>query len=125
MDLTTKRETVYGGPIAGHKQSKKYFVYLRGERIANGDTKIEAEKSAKTALADAYEYVTRASEVRVAKDGSILVFRQTSADTAMYEFARDGKCVSCCMGRMSRGDGSTARNLAEYADYVIGNYDRP
>jgi hypothetical protein len=124
MDLTTKRETVYGGSMIG-RSAKKYFVYLRGERIAIGNTKIDAEKNAKTTLADAYEYVTRASEVRVAKDGSILVFRQTSADTAMYEFAREGKCGSRCMGRMTRGDGSTARNLAKYADYVVGNYDRP
>jgi hypothetical protein len=122
IQLTTRRETLYGGPMC-HKQTKRYFVYLKGERIANGETKDEAVKAAKQVLFDAYNNLSRASVVRVAKDGSILVFRWLSADTAMYEFHRDGKTSGCCMGTLTNGNGETFRRLEDYADYVVSNYN--
>lgn len=125
MELTTKRETVYGG--LSRRQAKQYFVYLRGERIGNGATKEEAQRGAKQTLADAYNYLTRACVVRVARDGSVLVFRQLSDTTAMYEFCRAEHGYqghSCCVGQMTGNGGLTKfRTLGEYADYVIGGYD--
>ena len=120
--LVTVRETLYGGPLTGSSR-KEYIVYLDGARIANAPTKLAAEELAMSKLADAYRYATRACTIRVAKDGSVLVFRQLSDDSAMYEFCReDGDGRSTCMGRMANGL-ETFRTLTEYADYVVGRYD--
>lgn len=73
MIINTKRETLYGG--FGSGKSKHYVTYLGSERVGNGTTKDESESVAKQALLDAFEYVTRSATVRVAKDGSIIVFR--------------------------------------------------
>lgn len=120
MELTTKRETLYGGPLT--KSKKHYFVYLRGERIGNGETREDAQKNAKQALFDAYSNLTRAATARIARDGSILVFRMISSDVCLYEYVRDGKSGSSCIGRMTKGDGTVCTDMGEYADYVLGQY---
>ncbi len=121
MELKTVRETLYGG----NPSRKLYSVYLKGNRIATGPTREEAVSQAKQALFDAYENIAKASVVRVAMDGTVLVFRRLSEDTAMYEFHRNGKPASgICMGRMSVDGGMTyVRDLGEYADYVVGQYN--
>jgi hypothetical protein len=124
MELKTVRETVYGDPLIG-RNKKKYFVYLRGERVGYGDTKEEAQKRARQSLSDAYTYITRACEVRTACDGTILVFRQLSDTTAMYEYVRNGRGGSSCLGQMTDGNGNMLRSLAAYADYVVRQYDEP
>jgi hypothetical protein len=122
MELKTQRETIYGGPLARGTR-KAYFVYLRGQRIGHGDTKEAAQAAARQTLADAHEYLTRSCIARLAQDGTIIVFRQLSADTAMYEFCRDGAAgSSTCMGRMTDGL-STFRTLREYADHTVAQYD--
>lgn len=122
MELTTKQETVYGGPLVGRK-AKQWFVYLRGDRIGNGASKEEAQAKAKQTLSDAYTYLTQPAIARVAIDGSVIVFRQIAPDSAMYEFCRDGKRGSgSCLGRMTSVD-ITFSSLAEYADYVMSNYN--
>lgn len=120
MELLTKRETLYGGPLGVTK--KLYFVYLRGERIGNGATKEEAQAAAKQALSDAHNYITASCTARRARDGSILVFRMISPDICMYEFVRDGKSGSSCLGKMTKGNGETCKDMQEYADYVLGQY---
>ena len=82
-----------------------------------------AEANAEQNLADAYTYLTRPAVARVAEDGTVLVFRQLSDTTAMYEFYRDGKPgSSSCTGTMSNSM-QTFRSLVEYADYVVSNYN--
>jgi hypothetical protein len=123
MQLKTVRELVYGGPICKGKRYQ-YFVYLDGARIGNGATKDEAEDNSKRELSHAFEYIARASEVRTATDGTILIFRQLSHDTAMYEFSRgNGASRSACLGRMTDPTGATFKTLSEYADHIASRYD--
>ena len=123
MKLTTKRETCYGG-FTGHHTSKiQYSVYLGSRQVANAATKEEAERLAHEYLADAYDNVARNCIARAAVDGTIVVFRQLSDTTAMYEFCRgDGESHGSCMGTMSNGM-TTFRTLREYAQSVMTSYN--
>ncbi len=121
MELTTRREPSYGG--FGHGKRYHYAVHLKGSVIATDDVKDVAVSKAKQALSNAYEYIGRASVIRIATDGTVIVFRYLSSDTAQYEFHRDGKPASgICMGRMTNGV-DTFRTLEAYADYIVGNYN--
>jgi hypothetical protein len=121
MNLETKRETIYHG--MGRGASKRYFVYIGGERVGDGETKEQAQQAAARTLRNAHEYLTRSCIAKVANNGTVIVFRQIADDQAMYEFCRDnGQGGSCCMGKMSDG-WSDFRTLAEYADYVVARYN--
>lgn len=116
MELLTKRETLIRG------KGVNYCVYLKGRMIGHGPTKEAAQEAAKQALSDAFEYISLSCVTRVALDGTILVFRMLSADICMYEHCRDGRGGSSCMGKMTDGM-QTFRTMAEYADYVVGQYN--
>jgi hypothetical protein len=118
MTFTTRR----GKKIGNTDNRGKWYASLREEVIADGDTKEAAESAATQLLLDAREYLGRAGTARLAKDGSIIMFRQLGPDTAMYEYIRDGRSSGICMGRMTSGF-QTFRNLGEYADYIVGHYD--
>jgi hypothetical protein len=118
MTFTTRR----GKKIGNIDNREKWYTSLRQEIIAEGDTKEAAESAATQVLLDAREYLGRAGTARLAKDGSIIMFRQLGPDTAMYEYIREGRSSGSCMGRMTNGF-EAFRNLGEYADYVVGHYN--
>lgn len=129
MDTTQKTVTEYQrlrierrklyGPNA--PRTARYFVSLGNEGIANDISREVAQAKAFETLYQSYMYVGSLCAARVAKDGTVLIVRETQKGIAQVEYNRAGKSGSVSMGRMTNGT-RDFRDIQEYADYLLGQY---
>ena len=120
MKLETKREMIYGN--LGRGKRYMYFAYLNGERIASGETAESAKSTAMANLFDAWKYAGNPI-LRIASDGSVRVFQQTSElEYRCDAFDGAGQSMGSSMGPM-RIDGVQTYSLTKYADYLAAAYE--
>jgi len=115
------REPLYGGPLA--RRRYQYLARLSGEVLAHADTREEAAAMGYQTLLEAYRYVCSTCEARTAHDGTVIIVRQTGDGIGQVEYNRSGRSSGICTGRMTNGL-ETFKSTREYADYLIGQYDR-
>jgi hypothetical protein len=115
------------------KRDKKmpYKATIEGDTVALGASAKDAKDNGLSVLFGAYRAMSHSIQVRVAKDGSIIVGRITDigpdGETAEYCFFRPDeqgniRSAGSCIGRMSNGERRFS-NLREYMDYVVIQYN--
>lgn len=122
MKMQVIREKVYSRQLGGYI----YRAILNGMSIDTAATKEEAEQKAYQRLFDALENIGGSCAVRVAKDGTIIVVRPLSKTDCMTEHCRGGRSSGCSFGRMSMMEGGNmvmAKDVHEFADYTLAQYD--
>jgi hypothetical protein len=116
--FTTKREALYGGPLARGKRHH-YVTYLAGVQVGYGETKQAAEAAAAANLLGAYQQRNSTIYASVTSDGHVVTTREYAPGEVEFSHHREanGRQGGSMMSSLELLDASYTKRKVSVAEF--------